>query len=167
MTRRLRVFAALACSIPALAGAGDPSRVHPVNDFVLNAVPGLSRMTVAEAKKLGTVLRIQDKRARSDWYDGEVTYRTLVFDGAELNFAVHEGRKDFLVSAVFTKASWKLRGGLAVGVGKDAVLRAFGQGQDDGMILRYEGDPDGAPQFAEFTIENGVVTRVKVTPYTG
>lgn len=166
----LRAASLLLASLALAIGAGEAQSqsIHPVNDFVLNAIPGLSKMTVAEARKVGPVVSVRAKRYPSDWVDGvQVTMTTLVLDGAELDFAVHEGRRDFLVSATFTGPKWKLRRGLSIGVGLHEVMRRFGPGTREGNVLRYEGDPDGAPQIAEFTLEGDTVVRIKVTPYTG
>ena len=138
----------------------------PVEDFVRNAIPGLAQMTVADAGKLGALRKMTSQKYPSDWVEGaQVEIRTLVFDGAELRFAVHEGRRDFLVGATFTGTRWKLRGGLAVGVRKEAVLKVLGPKQQEGKVLAYTSNE--APHFAVFTVEAGVVTRIELTPYTG
>jgi hypothetical protein len=172
---------AVAGSTPAATSANPPANVgeqvgaklgqpaKPVGDFVNNALPGLAKLTLERGRSLGKVVREEVKTHPSDWVPGEaVEMHTVVLDGLELQFASHRGRGSFLVSATFTKPSWKLRQDLGVGAPEARVLNALGRGgKRSGNLLTYFGDADDAPNLAEFTIEGGIVVKLKLIPYTG
>ncbi len=142
-------------------------RLDPVSDFVENALPGMSRMTLESARGLAKVIREDVKTYPSDWVpDEQVEMHTVVLDGLSLTFAVHRGRSSFLVSATFTKATWRLQHDLGVGAPEARVLKAFGQGSREGNVVMFT-NAEGAPNAAEFTFERGVVAKVTLTPYTG
>lgn len=62
----------------------------------------------------------------------------------------------------------KLPDGLAVGVPFERVRRALGEGERNGNVVRYVGyHGDVAPEFAAFSVERGIVVRIRLTPYSG
>jgi hypothetical protein len=147
-------------------GAPEQPKEDPVSEFVREALPGLSGLTIEQGRSLAKVVREEVKTYPSDWVAGEsVEMHTVVLDGLELAFAVHSGRPSFLVSATFSKSSWKLLHGLGVGAPQARVLKVLGGEAkgDYGMFMNAE----GAPNAAEFFFASGVVVKVKLTPYTG
>lgn len=154
-------------SVPADASASaTPRPATPITDFAYAALAGLS-VSPEQARTLGKFIREDVKTYPSDWIPGEIVeMHTVALDGLALDIASHQGRGSFLVSATFTKASWKLPRGLSVGAPEARVLEVLGQpGERAGNVLLYQGDADGC--FVEFTVAGGVVAKVTITPYTG
>jgi len=138
-----------------------------VEAVLAGAPPGLLTLTLEQARQLPGFLREEVRAGPSDWRPGETAeHRTVVVPGLALRFVVHAGQRSFLASATYSRSSWVLPGGLAVGVPGDLVRRLLGPGDRDGNVLRYVSVSDAAG-VVEIRLQSDLVAEITLIPYTG